>query len=366
MCSEVRSSVNLPLETKEIANKRQCSSSALQPEEETSGRRQYKNDKNPSETQNEPFSSPTGGRFKIAEEPADIGFNHLDIAQASLRKCNNKTALSTAECETPASFTSKLEARETPQSTRGSSSFSPGDAFWNEAILVADGIANPNDGLSSHVAGNNVKDRGSIHLLKTARDGVTHSVSDFRAGSAVGSLGMHPKKEVSPLPVKHFDFSLEAKNLDKEIPTDANKTKPDVLTTKETPGPISQCNFQCYKLTYSSSKDQVDEILPGVHQKSFKYINSERSVEHLKENIHDVAYNTPNSDYKIVASELKSNCTPASSLMKGCLDLGNWLPLEICHIYYKKGISKLYPWQVTLPPLSYLGQPFELVNRPHP
>ncbi|XP_057799459.1 helicase and polymerase-containing protein TEBICHI [Salvia miltiorrhiza] len=345
-CGGLQSSVNLPSETKEIADKRHCSRpSALQLEEETSGRRHCEN---PSKTQNESFSSPKGGRLKNAEGPADIGFNHLekDVAQPSLRKCNNITALSTAECETPASFPSKLGARETPQSTRGSSSFSPGDAFWNEAILVADGITNPNADLSSHVAetnealkvdfstrnSNNVKDRGCVHLLNSARDGVTHSVSDFRAGSAMGSPGMHLDKEVSPLPVKHFDFSLEAKHLDKEIPADANKTKPDILTTKETLVSINQRNSQCYTLTCSSSKDQI---------------NSKRSVEDLKENIHDVAYITPNSDYKrVVANELKSDCTPASSLVKGCLDLSNWLPLEICQIYYKKGISKLYPWQV--------------------
>lgn len=297
-----------------------------------------------------------------------------------MRKCNNRTTLSISECETPASFLSKLGARETPQSTRGSSSFSPGDAFWNEAILVADEIGNPNAGLSSHVAdsealkvdygthnSNNVKDRGCVHLLNSARDGVTHTVSDVHAGSAVGSSGMHLDKEVSPLPVKHFDFSLEARNLDKEIPADANKTKPDIITTKEIPVSINQRNSQCYSLRHSSPKDQMGEILPGVQQKSFKCINSTRNVEHLKENSHNVAYNTPNRDYEwVVANELKSNCTPASSSIKGCLNLGNWLPLEICHIYYKKGISKLYPWQVTLPPLSYLAKPFELVHRSHP
>ncbi|XP_047970916.1 helicase and polymerase-containing protein TEBICHI [Salvia hispanica] len=358
--SDVRSSVNFPSDTKETADKRHCSASALHLEEENSGRVHCKNDDNPSKTQNESFFSPKGGQLKIAEEPVYVGFNRLekDIAQASLRKCNNTTALYTAECETPASFPSKLGAGETPRSTRGSSSFSPGDAFWNEAILVADGIAYPNAGLSSHVAGNNeaftvdsgacnsnnVKDRGFVNQLNSTRDGVAHSVSDFRACTAVG---MHLDKEASPLPVKHFDFSLEAKNLEKEIPADTNKTKPDILITKETHVSVDQHNPQSYNLMCSSSKDHIGEILPGAQRKSFKCIDSKRSVEDLKEISHAVAYNTPNSDYKrVVANELKSNCTPASSSINRSLDISSWLPLEICQIYNKRGISKLYPWQV--------------------
>lgn len=61
ICSELRSSVGLPSETKEIADKRHC-----------------KNGENPSDTQNESFSSPKGDWLKIAKEPVDIGFNRLE------------------------------------------------------------------------------------------------------------------------------------------------------------------------------------------------------------------------------------------------------------------------------------------------
>lgn len=261
-----------------------------------------------------------------------------------MRKCNNTAALNTADCETPAPLPSKLGARQTPQSARGSSSFSPGEAFWNEAILVADGMVNNNAGLSSHVAENN-----NVMELDY---GVMGSVCNAVAGSAVGPVGMHVKdmdKEVSPLPVKHFDFSFEAKSLEKEITADANNTKPDILAIKETAASI-----------ISSSKDQIGEILPG--EKSLKCTVS-RSVKELQENSHDIVWNTPNRDNeKVVADEPKSNCTPASSSINGGLDLSNWLPPEICHIYYKKGIPKLYPWQVTLPLLGCLGQLFESVH----
>lgn len=39
--------------------------------------------------------------------------------------------------------------------------------------------------------------------------------------------------------------------------------------------------------------------------------------------------------------------TPSSFVpLNDRLDLNSWLPPEICSIYRKKGISKLYPWQV--------------------
>jgi len=44
------------------------------------------------------------------------------------------------ECYTPGSLTRKTSVRETPKSTRGSSSFSPGEAFWDVAIQLADGL----------------------------------------------------------------------------------------------------------------------------------------------------------------------------------------------------------------------------------
>lgn len=241
-------------------------------------------------------------------------------------------------------------------------------------------MVNPNAGFCSHVAdnkeglkldygthnSNNVKKRGGVHLLNSARDGVTNSANDVGAGSAVGSLGMHVKdldKEVSPLPVKHFDFSFEAKSLDKEIQADANNIKPESPTTKEAPASISQLNPRCFNLTFSSSKDQISRILPDAQQTSSKCIDFKRSVEHLNENSHIVACNTPNSDNKmVVASKPKNSSTPASSSTKGCLDLSNWLPLEICHMYYKKGIAKLYHWQVALPPLGCLDQYLDLVH----
>jgi hypothetical protein len=39
--------------------------------------------------------------------------------------------------------------------------------------------------------------------------------------------------------------------------------------------------------------------------------------------------------------------TPASgSTSKDFLELSYWLPQTLCNVYAKKGITKLYPWQV--------------------
>lgn len=286
-------------------------------------------------------------------------------SQSSLRKCSYTSAQCPDECETPGSIHTRLGARETPKSSRGSSLFSPGEAFWNEAMLVADGLFDPNDGLSSHVARNdealkvdcgihnlnNVKNGAHLDLLSTALDGAMNTVCDAGARASVGSLGLHVKdlnKEVSPFPVKHFDFNLEAKFFDKETPSDANNTKAEVLTSKvETLASISQPSLLQHDITLIRPKDQTSEILSGSKGIAIKCINSKRIEEHLNLNSHNVESITPNRECnKIAANESKSNFTPASLLIKDCLDLSNWLPLEICNIYRKKGISKLYPWQV--------------------
>ncbi|KAK4419988.1 Helicase and polymerase-containing protein TEBICHI [Sesamum alatum] len=374
-CSELKSSVNLPSETKENAGKRHSSSSASQLEEKSSKRRHCANDGNQSNIGDKSVSFPKAIQSEIVNDTGDIDSNCLQkgivsnnpvASQASLRKCVYTSAPCRAECETPGSFTTRLRDRETPPSTRGSSLFSPGEAFWNEAILVADELFAPTNGLSSHVAenskplkfdygtysSNNVKNGAPGSPLNRAVDGVKDTVSDVGTGSAVGSLGMHGKdldKEVSPLPVKHFDFTFEGKTSDKDISADANSTKPGNLTSKE--NPLASINHPSWGNNIRMSicpEDQMNEILDA-HGTAFKCVSSKRSEDHLNQDSHTFASNTPDREYNKVAAnhECKSNYTPASSSsIKDCLDLSNWLPPEICKVYNKKGISKLYPWQV--------------------
>ncbi|KAL0394056.1 UNVERIFIED_CONTAM: Helicase and polymerase-containing protein TEBICHI [Sesamum latifolium] len=406
-CSELKSSVSLPSETKENAGKRHSSSSAsqleeksakrrhcandgsqsnigdrsisspkaFQSEEKSSKRRQCANDGNPSNIGDKSISSPKATQSEVVNEIGDIDSNCLQKAivsnhpfasQASLRKCIYTSAPCRAECETPGSFTTRLRDRETPPSTRGSSLFSPGEAFWNEAILVADELFAPSNGLSSRVAenseplkfdygtysSNNVNNGAPSSLLNCAVDGVKDTVSDFGTGSAGGSLGMHGKeldKEVSPLPVKHFDFTFEAKTSGKDISIDANSSKPGNLTSKENPlASINHTSLGNNILMCIRPEDQMNEILDA-HGTAFKYLSSKSTEDHLNQDSHNFASSTPDREYNKVAAnhECKNNYTPASSSsIKDCLDLSNWLPPEICKIYNKKGISKLYPWQV--------------------
>ncbi|KAG8375552.1 hypothetical protein BUALT_Bualt10G0111900 [Buddleja alternifolia] len=367
-CSELQSSVSLPSEPKAIADKRDSSSYALQLEEKSSKRRHCGNDDNHSDVKNETTSSPKAIQPKIVNDSGDLDSECLQkvtmcntsfASQASLRKCNHTSDIRIAGCETPGTIAKRIGARETPQSTRGSSLFSPGEAFWNEAILVADGMFATDDGLSSHVAehseslkvdygshdSNNVKNEGCSNLLNRPLGRVIYTVCDAGSGSAVGSLGKHGKdldKEVSPLPVKHFDFCFEAKSLDEGTTADPNNTRPGILTNKDkTIASINHHMRHC-------DKDRINEILSDGQRTTINLV-AERNQDHLAQDSHNVISYTPVKEYNKVAAnhDSKSNCTPAScSSIKDSLDLNNWLPLEICNIYNKKGISKLYPWQV--------------------
>lgn len=78
MCSELQSSVSLPSEKKEIADKRHSSSFALQIEEKSSKRRHSAKDGNQSDIQNESISSPRAVQSKIVDDSRDIGSNCLE------------------------------------------------------------------------------------------------------------------------------------------------------------------------------------------------------------------------------------------------------------------------------------------------
>ena len=67
--------------------------------------------------------------------------NELHEPQQTLKTCSNthKVSLDIVNCHTPGSLI-KSCVRQTPNSTRGSSLSSPGEAFWNDAIQLADGL----------------------------------------------------------------------------------------------------------------------------------------------------------------------------------------------------------------------------------
>ncbi|XP_073129538.1 helicase and polymerase-containing protein TEBICHI isoform X2 [Henckelia pumila] len=374
-CSELPVAGSSQSETKLINNERHNCSPILQLEEKTSKKRHSGDDGNQPFTKNECSSSPKAAQSNTADESGDkkskflqkeIVFNNALESQASLRKCSHTPAPCTAGCGTHGFFTSRLGACGTPQSTRGGSLFSPGEAFWNEAITVVDGLSAPEDGLSSHAAecleslmvnheicnSNTVEHGGCRGMVNSGMDRVLDPLCDAGTGSVVGPKGNQKKdldEAASPLPVKHFDFYLEGNNFDEVMPPHANNDTPFILASKEnTNASTDRHGLQSTIISPIGHINQTKENL-SVQGSTFKCGISIRNMNHVTQD-HDIATSDAvDKDCAVVSNihESKSYSTPASSSsIKDCLDLNNWLPLEICDIYKKKGISKLYPWQV--------------------
>lgn len=316
--------------------------------------------------------------------------NHIDSkARSSFRKCNQvpNSCLSMAEsCTTPAPSTNAPCNRETPKSLQRSSIVSPGDAFWNEAIQVADELFAPVDKVSVHIA------KGISHIEgqsgRTADNG-SKSIEDdlvFRhleLNATVGSIQNNAKdstrlpavdlhNDVSPLPVKHFDFSF-VKNLEGSGQHQRNLVnKKDVcIVSNEFPdcSSLNRRNFQSSN-SLTRCKSLIDKQLNSEVKvkKSFPmpldvFENaSDLDVRNDKGSLLSQKKGTKIIDVHTLENEIKSSIggccrfdeadTPSSSRpLDDCLQLSNWLPSEICKIYRKRGISKLYSWQVVTEPL---------------
>ncbi|XP_024986361.1 helicase and polymerase-containing protein TEBICHI [Cynara cardunculus var. scolymus] len=252
--------------------------------------------------------------------------------QLGLRKCNKTSteAVDQILCDTPGIASDKVGTEKTPQSMHGSSMFSPGDTFWKEAIQVVDGMAYRNKDLPAQV----------VEESKGAK-------RDFRGGvdasmTSTGKNGISMEKEVSPLPVKHFDFSFEDKNKDVDSPCHRIVNNMDRLVEC----PITGDNPTTMHM--STPCNQV-QPLSNLQETSSSCVITKRRVDVLNQPNDNRTSNTPGTDIK--GSNM--NCphsvesTPSSSLLPNDrLDISNWLPSELCNIYKRRGISKLYPWQV--------------------
>lgn len=257
------------------------------------------------------------------------------------RKCNSTpTSMNMAECQTPGSLIVKACIRGTPKSTRGSSMFSPGEAFWDEAIQLADGLVVPtgNDASKvieeSSVVGDQVEMKGSCNLQNY--DGKARKILD--QSKNIGLAEMHTKdsmKEASSLPVKHFDFSNDH-NMDENI---LQNCRVD-----------NQVNVTCG----SGRKYESISVVSRTHEQPYevkKILADELGKRMRKDNSNMTSNNfsSPNNEARTTLGIHASfeATTPSSNVsLDNHLDLHSWLPPEICSIYRKKGISKLYSWQV--------------------
>lgn len=322
---------------------------------------------------------------KAEKEPDQVDIN----SYSSFRKCNkvpNSSLIMTENCNTPGLSTNAPCTRETPKSLRRSSIVSPGDAFWNEAIQVVDGLFAPEDEASVGIAkgADHIKDqsgRNAYNGSKSIEDDMVFRHLELNA--TVGSIENSTKdrarlpavdlqKDVSPLPVRHFDFSFE-KNLDE---SDKHQCilvskKDDCLVRNGFPkcSSVNQRDFQsssivtrCKSLTDKQHNSEVKLKQSFPMPLEMDENASVLDVRDDKGSLLSQEKGTEIIDVHTLENEIKSSTgaccsfdeadTPSSSRpIDDCLQLSNWLPSEICNIYTKRGICKLYPWQVVTEPL---------------
>lgn len=240
--------------------------------------------------------------------------------------------------------------------------FSPGEAFWNEAIEIADGLFSQSDKLSAQVAEgiNNpesqyeVKNTGNLgntnvgYKSKEIPDECESRVKLQGISSSLESAVKQKKeidKEVSPLPVKHLDFSFEEKNLDGGIRHVLQKD------SQEAEGSIINHILPptVNKLIDHAELQKTEE--GGKLEKASIHVVPKVEVNLASQDNDSITSMSPANAAKksIVTDEGNESSTPLISVaLKDKLSISSWLPLEICKIYKKKGIEQLYPWQVYL------------------
>lgn len=272
-----------------------------------------------------------------------------------LRRCSKAPELSAHlnECKTPGSAVKSCPVG-TPKSGSGSSMFSPGEAFWNEAIQIADGLAIPTENSGSveakdggqHItllSSNNKTDNCS-DKLKTSLDLDESRVKDRNVtgySKFVEKHGWDFNKEVSPLPVKNLELLFQDKK------TNGGTQELDQNNITRGSSGISESGFVdnqvCEALDIANNaqanKNLIDRIYPEPEGK--KVLLCEENP--IGKSVSMISSMRKPAD----SSESEESHTPSSSrCIKDGLSLSTWLPSEVCSIYNKKGISKLYPWQV--------------------
>ncbi|KAG6739360.1 hypothetical protein POTOM_056954 [Populus tomentosa] len=276
------------------------------------------------------------GEVAVGNDPVQL--------QTSLRKCNKmaNSTVNMAECCTPGSSICRGRGSDGPKSTRGSSIFSPGDAFWNEAIQVADSLFSEADNPFIQAVGNIINGKSgnlSRELLNEAGS----------RGCSLEFIRKHMEK-VSPLPVKQLDLLFEDRNLEVSTPPSAkDDSNVDRSSEKSEHGSINLKSLQNANIVTYHLKDEPREEMHKEEEKTTVDTETTKKVDLPNQDADSIIYHLPVKDTRNVIdnNECVEVGTPSSfGPLKDRLDLSNWLPLEVCSIYKRKGISKLYPWQV--------------------
>ncbi|KAF3446459.1 hypothetical protein FNV43_RR11638 [Rhamnella rubrinervis] len=361
-CSELESNVDLPSKLKVNDHKRQASSPLLDSSTKKLCVRNQSHfeHKTTCYDRNDSEDMQSGA---LSKSRVSVG-NDLISIQPILKKCSNtpRSLAKKIECYTPGSCNAKGCFRETPKSIRGSSIFSPGEAFWDEVIQRADGLCCPMLNLCALAAEevgaveSQYSTKKSCNLRGGNCDGkVKEMINEgekVAVGVSFGSLGRHSKdldKEKSPLPIKHFDFSLEEKNLDDSIPNHSDIV--DLKNLAHGGGGASESDHADHNSMRNTSTinwcgtSGKNEAMYG-EQKMIS-VTSEMKVDLVSKDNEIVKIDFPYEVKEPIRSHESGESTPSSIFpCKDKLDLDSWLPSEICSIYKRRGISKLYPWQV--------------------
>ncbi|XP_048133161.1 helicase and polymerase-containing protein TEBICHI isoform X1 [Rhodamnia argentea] len=294
------------------------------------------------------------------EEP--VADNLIEL-QASLKKCKQPppSTVGMVGCSTPVSLVVKSSANKTPSSTCGSSMFSPGEGFWSEAIKLADGFCAPANHSTSeafeedHLAGkvcqpdrsDHEENEGTLHDRNNRVYCKKTITSESVEKHTQGSL-----KKVSPLPVKHFDFSCEDKSFDKVIVNSSDPQYLRAVTCRddnqidcESAGPKGlRSTSTLARCSNRQKTEEIHENQPMVPSDTL----IERKADLFSQNDGSSKSDSPMFPVKNLSADLQNGeaCTPSSVQNKDNLDISNWLPPAISSLYRKKGILRLYQWQV--------------------
>lgn len=265
-------------------------------------------------------------------------------------------------CDTPGPLTNVGGDRETPKSTRGSSIFSPGETFWNEAIQVADGLfATNNPSVQVDVemkASNGQYEMRNSDSPTGEQDNASNRIP-YEGATRDSNVGLSASltlrredgkaldKEVSPLPVKHIDFSSEERIFYEEAGLHHSAQDTSItLRVNEQTG-CSSTNHKALQKAYIRAHQVIDHKVGGTSDSQVTI--AKRKVDSIDQDNAICTFDTPGKETKnITTTPAKDEVyTPSSFLpLKDNIDINNWLPSEICNMYKKRGIYKLYPWQV--------------------
>ncbi|KAJ7966000.1 helicase and polymerase-containing protein TEBICHI [Quillaja saponaria] len=377
-CSELQTSVCSPSELKVEDLKKKHSDLSLPDGEGTFKNRSHAtiqshlhgeplslSDKNPEDVRSSVVCNTNASVFGYSGK-VTIGDNPGDH-QSSLKRCSSTpiSSMGMTECYTPGSLIVKACVRETPKSTRGSSIFSPGEAFWNEAIQLVDGLSAPMVSEFVEATGGRNLVEAKDHMKSSSNlrdyDGKTRKILDEGerriSNMEIGTSALPSKhtrdsvEEVSALPVKHFDFSCEDNNLDEST---LHQSRADGLKNVTLIGQIQSAHVSLdpkYLRTDNIRPDScLDQKNQGVNE--VQEMASFDVVSKLKMSLSFQGNDCMNSPINEVQKMIDNHAsdeanTPTSNVsLNDHLDLNSWLPSDICNIYRKRGISKLYPWQV--------------------